>query len=88
MSYQNSQKILPQDLIEKIQEYVDGTVIYIPKKAENKKHWGTDTDTKELLASRNRQIHMDHHQGLTVKQLSQKYFLSEKSIQRILRQIS
>lgn len=31
MSYKNSIDLLPKELIEQIQEYVDGKVIYIPK---------------------------------------------------------
>lgn len=76
---------LPKELIEQIQEYVDGKVIYIPKKQENKKFWGENTDTRNQLASRNRQICLDFQNGMTIKQLTEKYFLAEKSIQRILR---
>ena len=36
MSYQNSIDLLPKELIEQIQQYVDGKVIYIPKKQEYK----------------------------------------------------
>ena len=86
MDYQNSANLLPKELIEQIQKYVDGKVIYIPKKQINRKHWGENTDTKQVLASRNCQICLDRQNGLTIKQLSDKYFLTEKSIQRILRQ--
>ena len=86
MNYQNSTNLLPKELIEQIQKYVDGKVIYIPKKQINKKHWGENTDTKQVLASRNSQIYSDRQNGMTIKQLSEKYFLTEKSIQRILRQ--
>lgn len=86
MDYQNSTKLLPKELIEQIQEYVDGKVIYIPKKQINKKCWGENTDTKQVLALRNCQICLDRQNGMTIKHLSEKYFLAEKSIQRILRQ--
>lgn len=86
MNYPNSTNLLPKELIEQIQKYVDGKVIYIPKKQINKKHWGENTDTKQVLASRNCQICLDRKNGMTIKQLSEKYFLTEKSIQRILRQ--
>lgn len=86
MDCQNSTNRLPRELIEQIQKYVDGKVIYIPKKQINKKHWGENTDTKQVLASRNCQICLDRQNGMTIKQLSDKYFLTEKSIQRILRQ--
>lgn len=86
MSYQNANHLLPEALIKQVQEYVDGEVIYIPKKLSNKKKWGENTDTRQLLASRNSQIYLDFQRGISGKQLSEKYFLSEKSIQRIIRQ--
>lgn len=86
MSYQNAFYLLPKELLEQIQEYAEGRVIYIPKKQENKMHWGENTGTRQFLASRNHQICLDHQNGASIKQLSEKYFLAEKSIQRILRQ--
>lgn len=86
MSYRHSIDLLPKELIEQIQEYIDGQVIYIPKKKENMKYWGKNTDTKEVLAMRNFCIFQDYNNGITIKQLAKKYFLCEKSIQRILRQ--
>ena len=86
MSYKNSIDLLPKELIEQVQKYIDGKVIYIPKKQENKKHWWDNTDTKQLLSMRNLQIYTDYENGMTIPQLSEKYFLAEKSIQRILKQ--
>ena len=37
MSYKKITDILPVELIESIQEYVDGKYIYIPRKEKNKK---------------------------------------------------
>lgn len=86
MDYQNLTDLLPKELIEQLQKYVEGKVIYVPKKQINKKHWGENTDTRQVLASRNCQICLDRQNGMTIKQLSEKFFLTEKSIQRILRQ--
>ena len=86
MSYKNSIDLLRKELITEIQKYIDGKLIYIPKKEENKKHWGDNTDTKQLLSIRNLQIYIDYQNGMTIPQLSEKYFLAEKSIQRILKQ--
>ena len=88
MSCQNSIDLLPKELLEQIQKYVDGKTIYIPKKSENRKHWGDNTDTKQLLASRNCQISSDFQNGMNTRQLAEKYYLSEKSIQRIIKQNS
>lgn len=86
MSYQKMSDLLPKELLEQVQEYVEGRVVYIPKKAGNKKLWGENTDTKQVLACRNRQICADHQNGATIEQLSEKYFLTGKSIRRIIKQ--
>lgn len=85
MSCQNAIELLPKELLEQVQEYIDGRVIYIPKKQENKKQWGENTDTKQFLSSRNFKIRLDFRNGMSTRQLAEKYFLSQKSIQRILK---
>lgn len=86
MGYQNPIDLLPKQLLEQLQEYVEGQTIYIPKKKANRKLWGENTDTKQFLSSRNRQIYVDFQNGMDLGQLSEKYFLTEKSIQRIIKQ--
>ena len=46
MSYPKIYEVLPKDIILQIQDYIEGEVIYIPKRSENKKSWGDCTDTK------------------------------------------
>lgn len=87
MSYRKAEEILPIEIIELIQRYVDGENIYIPRREENKKEWGTVTGIKGELSKRNQEIYSDYLQGMKTAVLSEKYFLSEKSIQRIICQI-
>lgn len=84
MGYIRAEKILPQEIIELIQQYVDGENIYIPKKSGNRVKWGTKTNTKHELEDRNNRIFNDYLNGMSINDLSAKYFLSEKSIQRIV----
>ena len=86
MSYQRAEHILPAELLELVQKYVDGECIYIPRKSSNKKAWGSETSIREELSLRNRQIYQDYRTGYQVGHLSEKYYLSLKSIQRIIRQ--
>lgn len=86
MSYKNVNEILPAELLELVQLYVDGQYIYIPRKSSNKKEWGSETTTREELRIRNGQIYKDYQSGCDLEYLSQKYFLSIKSIQRIISQ--
>lgn len=86
MRYVKAQDIFPEELVEQIQDYVDGEYVYIPRKDENRKAWGETTSSRQETAMRNRAIYEDAQQGMSRGELAAKYFLSEKSIQRILSQ--
>ena len=86
MGYIKAWEILPKDIIKQIQQYIDGEVIYIPKLEENRKSWGENTNTKSELANRNKMIYADYLSGISISRLAKKYYLVEKSIQRIIRQ--
>ena len=47
MSYVNAEDVLPKKLVEEIQKYIDGQLIYIPRKNENTLSWGEKNGTKE-----------------------------------------
>ncbi len=85
MGYIRAEEILPIEVIELIQQYVDGENIYIPRKVSHRQAWGAGTQIKQELSVRNRQIYKDYLAGSKVSELACKYYLSEKSIQRILR---
>lgn len=85
MGYIRAEEILPAEVIELIQNYVDGTNIYIPRKQENRQEWGAKTLYKREIQSRNQLIYRDYLSGRRIKELADAYFLSEKSIQRIIR---
>lgn len=86
MGYVKAEEILPIEIIELIQQYVDGTNIYIPRKQDNRQEWGAKTSYRYELRNRNQLIYGDYLSGVTIYKLATKYFLSEKSIQRIIRQ--
>ena len=85
MGYKKAEEILPEEVLALVQQYVDGESIYIPRKAENRRLWGDGTNYRAELEARNCAICMEHSQGLSIGELSQRYHLSEKSIRRILR---
>lgn len=86
MSYRSAEQILPAEIIELIQQYVDGENIYIPRKTENRKKWGEETRIKQELDIRNQKIFREYLAGVKISELAVRYFLSEKSIQRIVYQ--
>lgn len=86
MSYISAEEVLPKELIETIQQYVSGKNIYIPSK--EKKVWGSQSKTKQYYKMRNREIYVKYKNGVSIKTLATTYFLTEKSIQRIIRTAS
>ena len=83
MSYIRADEILPRELLEAIQQYVDGQFIYIPRK--EKKEWGSGTSAREFFRERNERIYQAFQEGISEEELSRRFSLSRKSIQRILR---
>lgn len=86
MSYVKAVDVLPDEILALIQNYVDGEYIYIPRKENNKKSWGENTNSRKEIHMRNSKIYEDYKRGIKVKDLAEKYFLSDKSIQRIVLQ--
>ena len=83
MSYIRADEILPKELLAAIQQYVDGQIIYIPRKEKQK--WGSGTSAKEFFRERNERIYKAYQEGISEEELSLRFSLSRKSIQRILR---
>lgn len=88
MGYVRAEEILPSEVIELIQQYVDGETIYIPRKSAHRQAWGAGTQIRQELSARDRKIYRDYLAGSRTSELACKYFLSEKSIQRILKKMS
>lgn len=82
MKYTNANLILPEELIEKIQEYVQGEYIYIPIK--DKGIHTFPTDYKIELKKRDAHIFTKYLEGVSNRRLAQIYNLSESSIRRII----
>ena len=85
MSYIKAEEILPDDILKLVQNYVDGKLLYVPKKTSIRDDWGSVSGTKEYYAKRNALICKDHEDGASFSELAEKYYLSVKSIQRIIR---
>ena len=86
MRYQKAEDILPAELLAEIQKYVDGVYLYIPRRADRRQSWGNSTRYREELRQRNESIRHLHREGLDPQALAERFHLSVKSIQRILRE--
>lgn len=82
MKYKNAVSIVPEDLLDEIQQYVQGEYIYIPikERAESK----ALTEYAVELQKRDEHIYTKALEGISNKTLSQVYCLSESSIRRII----
>ncbi|WP_341456811.1 CD3324 family protein [Clostridium diolis] len=78
MSYIKATEILPKELLNLIQNYIDGEYLYILRRECNKKSWGESTKSRTEIAIRNTNIFKDYKFGICIKVLTSKYYLSEK----------
>ncbi|MBR6401861.1 MAG: hypothetical protein IKS48_00590 [Eubacterium sp.] len=86
MGYLRAEEVLPRELIEMIQQYTDGTNIYIPRREEVKVGWGEKNQTRQMFRERNDSIYNAYLSGCKIKDISKRFCLSEKSIWRIVGQ--
>ncbi len=84
MRYARARDILPAELLDQLQQYVDGAYLYVPRREENKLGWGERTHSKRETAARNLAIFREAEAGRSISDLAGDYFLTEKSIRRIL----
>lgn len=82
MKYTNAAQRLPRELIEQIQEYVQGEYLYIPVKDKNTSI--SSTEYKVELEKRDAHIYTKHLEGVSNRRIAQIYNLSESSIRRII----
>ncbi|MFS0836995.1 CD3324 family protein [Paenibacillus sp. UNC499MF] len=84
MSYKNGKDILPASLLKELQNYIQGEIIYVPKKEKKRAGWGENNGTRLIIERRNREIFRLYQNGSTVLELIQAFHLSEDSIRKII----
>lgn len=84
MSYKNGRDVLPPSLLKQLQDYIQGEIIYIPKKEQKRAGWGENNGTRITIQNRNREIYGMYKNGSTIMELIQTYHLSEDSIRKII----
>lgn len=84
MSYKNGRDILPPSLLKQLQDYIQGEIIYIPKKEQKRAGWGENNGTRLYIERRNNEIFRQHKSGMTMAELVRTYHLSEDSIRKII----
>jgi Mor family transcriptional regulator len=84
MSYKNGKDVLPPNLLKQLQEYIQGEIVYIPKKEQKRAGWGENNGTRIIIERRNREIFRMYQTGSTVMELIKVFHLSEDSIRKII----
>lgn len=84
MGYKNGKDILPPGLLKQLQDYIQGEIIYIPKKDQTRAGWGENNGTRQSIQRRNVEIFHLYENGSTVTELIRQFHLSEDSIRKII----
>ena len=83
MQYENAKDILPASLLEEVQKYAEGKVIYIPKRTK-REGWGEASGYREKLNKRNNAILNRYSAGSSIMEIAEEFFLSPETIKKIV----
>ena len=84
MDYKKAECILPKDLLDEVQKYIQGEYLYIPKADGSKKKWGEKSGMRQELVQRNQNIRYEFNQGKSIEKLAEEYYLAVNSIKKIV----
>ena len=76
MRYMRAADVLPPDLLEQIQAYIDGEYLYIPRRETERKPWGAANGRKAETLARNLEIYRRYREGTSVDQLAEETALA------------
>ena len=85
MKYKNAAEILPPELLQEVQCYIEGELLYIPR-SNSKQEWGAVSGSKKFYLERNYQIKELFHNGKSVEELAVKFGVSSSTIKKIISQ--
>lgn len=83
MRYMNAHDVLPEELLKEIQKYVQGDLIYIPKKEKKRLQWGAMTGERHRLQKRNKHIKQQFKEGIPLQTIAEQHHLSIETIKKI-----
>ena len=83
MKYKNAADILPPGLLQEVQCYIEGEILYIPR-SDSKQEWGAVSGSKKFYLERNYQIRELFQNGKSVEELAEKFGISNSAIKKIV----
>lgn len=84
MAYKKATEVLPTHLLEQVQQYINGELLYIPKPETQKIGWGRLSGAREQIRNRNEAMIVAYQSGKTVGEIASEYYLSEDTIRKIV----
>ena len=83
MKYENAKDVLPAKLLEEVQKYAEGKVIYIPR-TEKSRGWGEASGYRDKLNKRNALICSRYSAGQSIMEIAEDFFLSPETIKKLV----
>ncbi len=83
MNYKKGAEVLPARLLKEIQEYVEGSLVYIPKRSR-KAGWGCVSGARQMLDQRNKKMARLYEQGESIRSLAERFHLGEDTVRKII----
>ena len=85
MKYVRADSVFPQELIDEMQKYISGGLVYIPKPKENRMRWGEASGEKKRLETRNNEIRDSFSKSQkSIECLADEYNLAVETIKNIV----
>jgi len=84
MSYLKGEDALPPELLAEIQKYIQGTLVYIPRRDRERFGWGRRNGTREAIDRRDAAIREAAARGVPVVDIAEDYALSTDAIRKVL----
>lgn len=84
MKYRKASEIFPDELLQEIQKYSSGELIYIPKRTE-RSDWGSGSGAKTFYMQRNNDIRSKFRcEKKSIEELAGEYNLSPETVRKII----
>ncbi|SHJ90601.1 hypothetical protein SAMN02745248_01265 [Hathewaya proteolytica DSM 3090] len=84
MKYVNAKEVLPRKLLNEIQKYISGEMLYVPQPEGKKNTWGSKSGTRQEIFDRNKKIKFEKKNGKSIEELMCTYNLSYDTIKKIV----
>mgnify|MGYP002798376149 CR=1 FL=1 len=84
LKYINAKTLLPEALVEELQNYIQAGYIYVPAKEEQHRSWWEVSGYRKELEKRNKTIRTEYRKGFSMEELALRYCLSTSAVRKII----